>query len=241
MVSLLRAGGREHVCTGVLVGPRHVVTPGHCVDPHSPYSAGKLPIVAIGGTGSDGEEAGSEVLVASNSVIHPEWESSKKDQRSPYNVAILTLPRPSQAAHPHMLFDHFNLRSGQKIVALGWGSGPGGPQLGQEIFGSLKMEAHEFIEGQHCNRSTLWNGELQEGTCCGLNNDRSASCMVDSGSPLVLLDSPGYDIMTGTPSLDFVTALNTDGAPCGMAAKPDIFVPFSHHRQWIVEVMGLAD
>eukprot|EP00803_Ostreobium_quekettii_P006758 evm.model.scf_1523.2 EVM.evm.TU.scf_1523.2 scf_1523:26708-32303(-) len=174
-VSLRRAGARDHVCSGVLAGPRHVITAAHCVD-GSPYSAGKRPIVFIGGVSVTNGLA-SQVYVASGTVIHPEWEASNKDQRSPNDISIVSLPEASNLTAPQLLFDHFQLRSGHKLVALGWGTGAGGPRLGEEIFGSLKMEPHEYIEDHHCNRSTLWNGEVQEGTCCGLNNDRSASCM----------------------------------------------------------------
>ena len=48
LVSIRRPGSHDHVCTGVLIGDVWVLTVAHCVNPVSPYAAGKKPLVLIG-------------------------------------------------------------------------------------------------------------------------------------------------------------------------------------------------
>lgn len=62
---------------------------------------------------------------------------------------------------------------------------------------------------------------------------------VDSGSPLVLLDMPKYDVTAGTPALDFLVGVNVDGAPCGTHGKPDVYIDVRAHADWIQEVREL--
>lgn len=59
------------------------------------------------------------------------------------------------------------------------------------------------------------------------------ACAVDSGSPLLLLDTPGYDIASGKPALDFIAGINVDGAPCGSLGRPDLYVDIRMHADWL--------
>eukprot|EP00803_Ostreobium_quekettii_P006817 evm.model.scf_9.1 EVM.evm.TU.scf_9.1 scf_9:20302-21821(-) len=174
------------------------------------------------------------MFVAEWSRIHPRW-LPHKNQSSGFNIAILKLPKPSNQSVPKLLFDHFKLRTGQNLAGLGWGPSGNGPTLGGHIFSTLKIEFQEFVDIFDCSRSTLWGERIEGNTVCGLNARREASCIVDSGSPLVLLDSPRYDIEQGNPELDFVAGLNIDGGACGAAHKPDIYVDIREHRHWIHE------
>lgn len=117
-----------------------------------------------------------QVLMVEETHIHEKWIKDKS-QRSPWNVALLELPSPSSKAHPMVLVDHFTLKTGQGLIAVGWGPNGDGPKLGSDIFGSLKLEPQEFIAGKHCNQESLWNGAIPEDLMCGLNQDRKASCV----------------------------------------------------------------
>jgi len=174
-----------------------------------------------------------KVQTVASTTVHENW-ALDKCQRSSYDVALLTLERRCGHATPKLLSDHFTLTSGQTLTAAGWGAGSQGPSLGAPIFGSLKLERQEYICAKHCNASTLWNGAMpDEKLACGLNDDRKSSCIVDSGSPLLLMDAPGYDVASGRPGFDFVVGINVDGAPCGEAARPDVYIDVREHSEWI--------
>eukprot|EP00803_Ostreobium_quekettii_P005958 evm.model.scf_1824.1 EVM.evm.TU.scf_1824.1 scf_1824:15076-16182(-) len=173
-----------------------------------------------------------QVTMVSSTHIHERWTPAL-GQRSPFNVALLRLSQSSDRHVPQILTDHVGLRIGLMLYVAGWGVDPGGPKLGQSIFGTLKVEHHQFLDGTHCNRSTLWAGEIQGGLVCGLAQEGQASCIADSGSPMMLLDMPGYDVDCGSPQLDFLVGINIDGAPCGTSAKPDIFLDLRDLAPWI--------
>ena len=107
-----------------------------------------------------------KVFVAKSSLIHPQWKKNKT-QGSAYNIAIIELPEESKRSVPQMLFDHFNLHTGQKLIALGWGTSGDEPALGEDICSDLKMEPQEFLSAKHCNMTNLRNGTVQDNTCCG--------------------------------------------------------------------------
>eukprot|EP00803_Ostreobium_quekettii_P002792 evm.model.scf_355.7 EVM.evm.TU.scf_355.7 scf_355:76927-79510(+) len=173
--------------------------------------------------------------VVQHTVVHPQWEGH---QRSPHNIALLKLARESTLPFPTRLTNHFELRTGQKLYVLGWGQGADGPALGEAIFTTLKTEVQDLIDGSHCNRSTLWRGEMPQGMLCGLNHGQTASCIADSGSPLLLLDTPRLKVDIGNPRLDFLVGLNVDGAPCGTPRKPDIYIDLRANDKWIESEIG---
>ena len=52
------------------------------------------------------------------SIIHDNWEASKHP-RAAFNIAVLKLPHSSKHPVPELLLDHFNLETGQKLMAAG--------------------------------------------------------------------------------------------------------------------------
>lgn len=114
--------------------------------------------------------------MAESTTIHEEWKRSKA-QRSADNIALLKLPRMSKYPVPKLLTDHFQLNTGQKLMAVGYGPSGNTPTLGQDIFGALKMEPQEYLDRQQCNRAALWNGSILSNLACALNEERRASCI----------------------------------------------------------------
>lgn len=230
LASIRQPGSRSHVCSGTLITKQYILTAAHCVDQTSVYSAGRKPIVHIGPREIDDVDDDVEVTLVADSFIHPQWD---KSQRSPYNAALLKLNKPSEKQHPVVLSNHFRVLTGQELTAAGWGAGGESISVGSNIFGSAKLESQEYMQWRHCNRETLWNSSIPEGLSCALNHKQRASCLVDSGSPLLMVDQPGYKLDAGKPNLDFVIGVNIDGAPCGEKNKPDIYLNMSHLHSWI--------
>lgn len=236
MVSIRRPGTRDHVCSAVLIHEFYILAPAHCVDPESQYSAGTMPIVYISAINADeNNEEGVKAVFVQHTTIHPEWKyTTSLGVHS--NIALLQLSEKSLEPVPQLLTDHFPLNSGQILEAVGWGS-PTGPDLGDSIFSTLKTEEQEVIGAIHCNISTLWNSNIKSGTLCGLNRRRKASCVVDSGAPILLLDAPQNHPENGNPIFDFVVGLNVDGAACGTVGKPDIYIDLRPHNEWITNII----
>ena len=69
-------------------------------------------------------------MVADSTILHERWRRDK-GQRSPFISALLKLPRRAQHPVPELLLDHFNLKSGQGLVATEWGPIGDGTTLGK--------------------------------------------------------------------------------------------------------------
>lgn len=167
-------------------------------------------------------------------IIHEGW-AQNKSQRSPYDIVLLKLPKVSTyipVKLPSSGADAMEYRG--NVVGVGWGQGGERPQLGEEVFGTLKMEKIKVMTGRECNRT--WDGEIKEGTMCGYNEIGKASCLVDSGSPLILMGDPASD--SKGPAEEVIIGFNTDGAACGTPEKPDIYLDLRPHLEWIRSVLS---
>ena len=126
-----------------------------------------------------------------HTVIHKNWLRDQSHQRSRFNIAMLKLPRKTVHPFPRILTDHIRLHTGQLLEAVGWGISSEGPRIGEDVFGGLKTKLQEFIAAVHCNRSTLWDGGMVEGTICGINRKRRASCIGEGAVIQLLPSQPG--------------------------------------------------
>eukprot|EP00803_Ostreobium_quekettii_P004501 evm.model.scf_2428.1 EVM.evm.TU.scf_2428.1 scf_2428:2370-16843(-) len=174
-----------------------------------------------------------QAITVVKSIIHHKWDGQ---QRSSHNAALLKLQQAVNLPTPQLLSDLVILRPPQRLSALGYG-GITPPELGAAIFSWLKMEEHSFLDAETSNREAMWNGGLPEGMLSSINSQQMASCMVDSGSPLMLMDAPGDEFDQGKPELDFFAGINVDGAPCGTPGKPDIYIDVRQIRDWAIEQM----
>lgn len=90
-------------------------------------------------------------------------------------MALLHLKDKSKKQVPQLWSNEFKLSTMHTLSGLGWGGKD--IKIGDEIFGTLKVEMQSYIDGKDCNRSTLWNGSIPDGLVCGLNEEQEASCI----------------------------------------------------------------
>lgn len=230
IVSIRARRTSQHICTGVLIAKKYVLTAAHCVDPTSSFSAGSRPVVFIGESTGQETVASQKAIPVANSILHENWNG---ELRSPYNAALLELSEESEQSSPQILADKDLLGTESKVSQLGFGSGGDSIALGSPIFGSLKEESAMFIDSQRCRMESLWDSSVEEELLCVLNELHRSSCTVDSGSPLMILDRPAIDKNGGDPSQDLLLGINVDGAPCGTEDKPDIFLDIQRLNNWI--------
>ena len=77
---------------------------------------------------------------------------------------------------PHLRTTGTSPLPGQGIHALGVGHGDE-IKAGSAVFDVLKIEREEVMRPQWCNETEQWNGAIQEGLLCCLNDFQQASCV----------------------------------------------------------------
>ena len=117
-----------------------------------------------------------QVIMVSAILMHELWTPALC-HRSPSNAALFCLSQRSDKRVPQILTDHVALQVGLTLYVAGWGIGPSGPELGQSILSTLKLEAHQLLDAPPGNKSMLWDGDIHRGMVCGLAQEGQANCI----------------------------------------------------------------
>jgi len=222
-------------CGGALVGPRHVVTAGHCVNPLGKDilesdTPPKDVAVYLGEYSlyNNGEPLPRQKINVEKIHLHPYYEFTPQADR--YDVAVLKLDRPAMYDW-HVSPVCLPLRDqepepGTKAMVAGWGAThPDSTTRPRE----LQAVDVKVVESSTCERwhrsNRIYLKLYPDMMCAGHREGGKDACQGDSGGPLMTRDPK-----TGAWTL---IGLVSAGYSCAKPGQPGIYHKISKSSDWI--------
>ncbi|KFV42608.1 Transmembrane protease serine 12, partial [Gavia stellata] len=210
-----------HVCGGVLVNEKSVLTAGHCVTGRKdPYSW--RAVLGVHNLRKHGEHAAKRTI--RSIAVHPEFQREtfendialfELNSAVRYSDYIQPICLPPAHLHPH-------LDNATECFISGWGRTA---EKGKTS-AVLKEARVEIIPSSVCNSSDAYGGLVNHNMiCAGSRSGGIDTCQGDSGGPLAC-HHPGTDKY-------YLIGITSFGVGCGRPKFPGLYVRLSQYRGWI--------
>uniref|UniRef100_A0A8C4U724 Peptidase S1 domain-containing protein n=1 Tax=Falco tinnunculus TaxID=100819 RepID=A0A8C4U724_FALTI len=231
-VSLQNLQGRvqfTHICGGVLVNEKSVLTAGHCVTGRrDPYSW--RAVLGVHNLRKHGEHAARRNIRRIS--VHPEFKRETFEN----DIALFELNsavRYSAYIQPICLPPaHLSPRidNATECFISGWGRTV---EKGKTS-AVLKEARVEIIPSSICNSSDAYGGLVNNNMlCAGSRSGGTDACQGDSGGPLACYHP-------GTHKY-YLIGIASFGVGCGRPKFPGIYVRLSQYRGWIKSELLLSN
>lgn len=222
-------------CTGTLIGPRVVLTAGHCMPSNTGYQVSDVLI----GSKNWYQDLYGDMDDGAELVAVEEWVEYPSSQAT-YDVGLLFLDRDAKKADPRpialeCILDHLENGAKAQIVGFGVTSETGGG------YNVLLNEAETEVVDKSCKENVIdgiytgCHDNVRPGGELAAGGNGTDACYGDSGGPLYL-KTPDGDFVVGVTSRAF---LGVDWQyPCrdgGIWVRPDAII------DWIEEEAGKRD
>ncbi|KAK5994004.1 Trypsin [Cladobotryum mycophilum] len=208
----LQENGFGHICGGVLVNARTVVTAGHCT---VNSTATNVKVRA----GTNTWNSGGTLVSVSSLVLHPGYkEDSQGVPDNDVGVWHLSssIPTSSTVAYAKLTASGSDPAAGSTVTTAGWGTTS---ENSQSIPARLNKVSVPVIARATCN--TDYSGEITTNMfCAGLTQGGKDSCSGDSGGPIV--DASGT-----------VVGVVSWGQGCAEAGFPGVYTRLGNYISFI--------
>lgn len=219
-------------CSGVLIGPRMLLTVAHCTYGESAPLSAYTVLTRRWDLTMDPFDEGSSVFQVVRIHMHPRFN----DSTWAHDLAIWLL---KQVSGPAPAYAHLNLdkpwlpgTNGQNVTVAGWGVRDEGYRTPTDNLRKVTLPMVPILQCSRAlkvlNETVTVDGRIV--MCAGLKSGGKDSCYGDSGGPL-------FSNVWGT---DYVHAVSSWGIGC---ARPNTFGVYQSVRdgnagQWIKYTLG---
>ncbi|NXF12632.1 TMPSC protease, partial [Smithornis capensis] len=208
-----------HLCGGVLLGRRAVLTAGHCVVGRSNPCSWRA-VLGLHNLYRHGPHTAKRRI--RRILVHSEFKSDTFENdvalfelhsAVQYNLHIQPICLPPAPLLLHM-------ENSSDCYISGWGR----TQEKGKISAVLKEARVEILPPSLCNSSEGYGGLMDDNVlCAGAWAGGTDTCQGDSGGPLVCYHPDRY----------YLIGIASFGVGCGRPKYPGIYVRLSQYRTWI--------
>ncbi|XP_044126103.1 LOW QUALITY PROTEIN: ovochymase-2-like [Bufo gargarizans] len=217
--------GNKHVCNGAILSKTYVVTSANCVADREEFPSVGLIVAGLHDLESS---INAQKRLVEYVIVHPDYNRLSKD----YDVALIHVQRPFQYnayVQPICLPDgHSRLEPSKLCVVSGW-------DLNVELSTKLQQLEVPVLMDDVCKK--YYDGITDRMFCAGvIAEEDNASCLAQSGAPLVCESAPGTYVIFGIVSR---------GVGCNETPKAGVYSSVFLFIPWIMEtilsVAGVID
>ena len=221
-------------CGGALVGPRHVVTAGHCVNPLGEDLPTEGVTVYLGEyyLADDAEPLPTQEFGVEKIHLHPYYEFTPQADR--FDVAVLKLDAPA-VYDVHVRPVCLPARDadpspGTLAMVAGWGATRANSGRRPRELQAVDVKVVESPTCEQWHASNRINLKIfNDMMCAGHEEGGKDACQGDSGGPLMTRESGGRWTLIGLVSA---------GYSCAKPGQPGIYHKLSKTSDWVSYVIS---